>query len=251
MVTSSDIQETIVALLAEGVACEPVGPGDERVACMTPLQYPDGDSVTVWVGTTNGSLQVTDYGIGFQYFLTHPPQDFAALRELARDAARAHGVEFGDGRLSAWVADQDAAEAVWRVALASAQIAQSAAVFRPKRRQRVGEFEKAVDATLTERKVKVSRAKEVAGASGHIHHVTFYLPERETVLEPVAGAGHISQISAVYLKFGDISERNGHRLFALVDDREASLQDDLTLMLGQVGDVVSWSQRDRWMEEVM
>jgi hypothetical protein len=251
MAAGSDIRGGLLAYLAEDVECVSIPGEGGRIACSTPLEYPDGDAVVAWVGIQDAArVEVTDYGRGYRYLLSHPPQDRAALRQMAATTARGQAVEFLDGRLSAWPGEGEVSEAVWRIASASMQIAQAAEFFRPRRHPRDSEFEREVDAALRERHVQVERNEEVLGASTHVHHATFLLPRHKTVLEPVAGTGHYSQVASVYTKFGDIAQADGHRLLSLVDDREVSLRGDFVVMLGQVSEVLRWSEKNHWLSEV-
>jgi hypothetical protein len=249
-VQSEHVREGLIAYLAEDIEAVDVQRDGGAVACSTPLEYPDGDGATVWVSPDGGGpIEVSDYGRGFRYLLAHPPQDHAALRQHAARIAHGQGVDFADGRLSFWLRDyKELAESIWRVAYASVQVAQVGVLFRPRRKQRENEFERTVEHLLATRNIMVRRDEEVIGASGHRHRATFYLPRVEALLEPVSGSGHFSQVSAVYTKFGDVAEeRNGHRLFTLVDDRETALQHDVSIMLSQVSQVVRWSRQDEWL----
>jgi hypothetical protein len=49
MTRPEDIAELVRSHLAEEVFCETMANGVPRIACLTPLDYPSGDGVTVWV----------------------------------------------------------------------------------------------------------------------------------------------------------------------------------------------------------
>jgi len=96
----------------------------------------------------------------------------------------------------------------------------------------------------------VERQHKLTGRSGHNHTATLYLPERETIIEPITAEGHWNQVTAVYAKFGDLSQANGYRTVTVIDDRTAAPDDDTGKLLLQVSDVVQWSRRQEWMEAV-
>ncbi len=250
MTSPDEIAELVRAHLADEVVCELLDDGENRLACLTPLDYPSGDGVTVWVEDRYDGFIVTDYGDSLTDLLAHPAQDHKALLDQVRDICRQHDLAFRDGRIAATADRADLADVVWRAASAAAQIAQMSIVFRPHRRRREKGFANEVEATLRKRNVAVERDRKLAGGSGHEHKATLYLPDQETVFEPVGGAGYWNQVSTVYAKFGDLARSNGYRLFSLVDDREERLENDLANLLVQVSDVVQWSRRDEWLAHV-
>jgi hypothetical protein len=69
-------------------------------------------------------------------------------------------------------------------------------------------------------------------------------------LEPIEAAAHFNVITSVYTKFGDLARANGYRGISLVDDRRATLSDDLAGILVQVSDVVRWTRRQEWLEQL-
>jgi hypothetical protein len=253
MITADEIHTAAVAYMLEDVECVSVSQVASRVACSTPIEYPDGDHVVTWITPEDGGALVTDYGKGFERILSHPPQARATLQQLGRSFAEAQGVDYYDGRVSARVNAEDIGEAIWRVAAASAQLAQAATVFHPKRRSRDSDFAGAVAGIFQARQVEFDSRVPIEGASGRIHHATFYVPTRPTVIEPVAPTGIWSQVSSVYAKFGDLAhKKNGAppRLYSLVDDRERTLSEQDTGFLQQVSEVVPWSENERLLEQV-
>lgn len=251
MTTASDIKDALEGFLDAEIACEAINGGGNRVECLTPLDYPSGDGVGVWVESYASHFVVTDYGESLTDLLIHPPQDHKALHDQIDAVCAALGVTFADGRLQADAASLDAlGDAMWRVATAASRVAQASNAFHPRRRQAQAEspFIAEVEHVLRDLSVTVEREHKLAGASGHKHTATIYLPDREAILEPIQG--HWNQVSSVYTKFGDLSRANGYRLLSLLDDRSGSLDDELARMLVQVSDVVQWTRRDEWLRNV-
>jgi uncharacterized DUF497 family protein len=218
------------------------------------MEYPDGDHVVAWVTVDDGEVLVTDYGKGFERLLSHPPQVRATLKQFGRTFAEGQGADFYDDRVSARVERPDVGEAIWRVAAASAQLAQAAVVFQPKRRgARDYEFEREITRTFDMRRIEFESRVPIVGASGRTHHATFYLPSRRAAIEPVSARGVWSQVASVYGKFGDLAHSNGDApsRFSLVDDRSAELSRSDADFLGQVSEVVPWSNRERLVDQVM
>jgi hypothetical protein len=250
--TETDIiKSALDGYLSDAVYCNvPEGEGHE-IACSTPLRFPNGDHIQVWVDhRVEHRLEVSDLGIASLDFLTHPPQDAKALSEAAAKACRRLGVGWEQHRVVELATLDSVADAVWRVALAASEIAALSAHFQPRRRRREKELVRLIERDLVTRSVPVEREHEIRGLSGHRHHVTLYVPRTEAVMEPVSSQGHWNQVSTVYAKFGDLSQANDYRLFSVVDDRAAPLAPDLTNMLVQVSKVVQWSERDVWVPSI-
>jgi hypothetical protein len=248
LTTPEEIRELVRSHLSSEVACEVLQPAGTRIGCLTPLEYPDGDGIVVWVEPHGGHFDVTEYGECLSVALTHPAQDHKALMDQAAQVGRYQGLEFLEGRLISHSDEAGLGEAVWRVALAAAHIAQASAAFTPKRRQhRENEFVVHVTRDFHRRNVPVERERKLEGGSGHTHTATLYVPDGESIFEPIGGAGNLNQVSAVYAKFGDLSRANGYRRFSLIDDRDRKPDEDIENMLTQVSNVVHWTRRDEWL----
>ena len=249
-IESQDIRRRLLGYLEEEVDCQPLTEDADRIGCLTPLEYPDGDGVAVWVRAVGDAVEITDYGEGLSDDIHRTGKDEKGLAEAAIDIARIHGVDWLDeGRLSARCEPRELGEWIWRVATASAQVAQVAVASRPKPRQvREREFTDVVDHTLRERKVPIERERKLTGASGHTHRATIFIPTTHAIIEPIEARGHWNQAAATYVKFGDLSRANGYRRFSLIDDREEAPEDDVESLLLQVSDVLAWSRHDAWLE---
>lgn len=251
------IQNNLLEFLADEVdVVAAPGVADSRIGCLTPLEYPDGDNVVVWVRPEQGRFFVSDYGEA----LPDPPKgrgDRAAFKEAAKTVVDVFGVEFdvkrGEGHLFARCDQEQVGEYVWAVASAAARLAQIAAGFPPRKSELAEQEEPAPEFTQTvtrvfeTKNVKVQRDHSLKGSSGHVHKATIYIPTNETVVEPVRG--HWNQVTSAYAKLGDLKNANGYRLFSLLDDREGA-DEDVAGLLAQVSDVVEWTRRDEWFDAI-
>jgi hypothetical protein len=175
----------------------------------------------------------------------------AGLEEFAKLAAAGQGARFVGGRLFAECDWEDLPEYVWRVGVAMAQLAQAATSHRPRQasgRGREDEFASVVVNGLRSLHVQVEREQVLAGQSGHRHRAALYLPQSETVIEPVEG--HWNQVTSVFARLADLHGANGYRLYSLLDDRDEAPEPDVPGLLVQVSRVVQWSRRDEWMPSV-
>lgn len=242
----------LIAHLSDGIVCDVLDDGSNRVGCVTPLEYPNGDSVVVWVIERGGTLEVSDYGEGLTTAAFRPARAQKSINELAMHTALSLGVNLYEGRIAAHCGQRsELGENIWRVANASAQVAQSIASSKPapKKDSEEHEFVRLVADTLHERHVPIEREHKLRGTSGHYHRATIYLSESETVLEPVWG--HWNQVASVYTKFSDLSSANGYRRFSLLDDRQEAPGDDVRSLLVSVSDVLTWSSHDSWLNQIL
>ena len=196
-------------------------------------------------------LEVSDFGEGYAKLDLEPHQSEQAFEELAKEICRGIGVTYQTGSISTSASLDSLGDAIWRVALASAQLTNGWTFRTPPRRERqaTAEFANEVATAVEKRKVDVRRDQKFPGASGHIHKTTIFLPDREAIMEPVGS--HWNQAVSIYAKFGDLSRVNGYRLYSVVDDRQRLPDEEIERLLIQVSGVVVWSRRETWIEEVI
>lgn len=241
------VEMSVSKFLREEVLAEAVGAGDDRVSCLTPLYYPSGDGVVVWVTPRDDLFELTDYGEGYAGVSEHPAQDRRALLDRAAGICGDVGVSLIQGRVVTKADAGSLGDATWRVASASAQIAQLFAHYHPRRRRKEHRFVGELAHEVRAGGVELRQDEHILGKSGHRHRASIFVPASETILEPVGGQGNWSQVAAVYMKFGDLEHVNGFQRIAVVDDRDEALPDDFKNMLVQVGDVVDWTARELWL----
>lgn len=247
--TAESVRADILAFLSEDVVCDVLEDGTQRIGCVTPLEYPDGDAVVVWVRELGGKFEVSDYGEGLTEQTTRP-RERKSLSQLALRTANVFGVNFFEGRLGTQCNPDQLGESIWRVASASAQIAQTIACSKPQRRKETEEndFVQLVDHTLRDQHVPIEREHRLKGISGHSHRATIYISGSHSIIEPVAG--HWNQVASVYTKFSDLAPVNGFKRYSLLDDRQEQPGEDIRSLLVQVSDVLSWSSHDNWLNQI-
>lgn len=248
--TAESVRAGVLAFLSEDVVCDVLQDGSERIGCITPLEYPDGDSVVIWVREMGDKVEVSDYGEGFTGQEWRSDYERRLVSDLAEHSARAFGVSLFEGRLGTQCNPQELGENVWRVASASAHIAQMIACSKPARRKETeeNEFVRLVDQTLRDRHVSIEREHKLQGSSGHSHRATIYISHSQSIIEPVAG--HWNQVASVYTKFSDLAPVNGFNRYSLLDDRQEKPGEDIRSLLVQVSDVLTWSGHDGWLSQI-
>ncbi len=134
--------------------------------------------------------------------------------------------------------------------LAQAATAIAEAATYERQPARPSEFVDVIEGASRERNVSFESRHKLEGASGHTHTASLYVPETETVLEPVGGDRAWSVAANVYAGFGDLNKANGYRLVAVVDDRKSDISEDVRSLLSRVADVANWREHDRWIGDV-
>jgi len=248
--TLGDIETSVQAHLATEITCETILGDDTRVACIMPLQYPSGDSITIWVEQLGSKCRVSDYGEALIDLLTRDNRTRGAFEVTAKDIGARWGVEVNGGSLIAHCDQSALGEAVWRATMVAYRVAQAAQRLAPSH----GPQERAHDAFVNEvaqelssRHLPVKRGWRIEGQSGRVHRATIFVPAVHVIVEPIDAEGHYSQITSVYAKFGDLAKKNGNRPISIINDRYARLDDGLAAMLLQVSEVVDWTQRGEWL----
>jgi hypothetical protein len=243
---AAQIEQQIAAYFAEDVSCLA---RNGSIGCLTPVAYPDGDHVVVWVSECDDGYVVEERGTN-AIEAPKAGRDRSAFLVFAAETAAVHGCRYDGGRLIAESPVEALSEYVWHVATAAAQIAQAGRAttsIRKRASTKEHEFVELVEGELVKRAVRLERERAIEGSSGHTHRATIYLPASETVLEPVGG--HWNQASSAFVKLADISQVNGFRLFSMLDDRVGGADEDAANLLSQVSKVVPWSRRDQWLNE--
>lgn len=242
------IRDRFLSYVAEEIECEIVDAERGRIGCLTPLEYPDGDAVVIWVRNVGGLFEVTDFGEG-QLERLGSVGDKKALKEATDRLAQTWDVRIAKDRIAADASDKTLGECIWRVASASAQMAGAVDALRPKTAVvREDEFVQVVDRTFRERDFSVERESKLAGGSGHQHKATIFLPSSESVIEPISQDTNWNRVNATYAKFGDLSQANGYKLYSLLDDRQTTPEREVESMLIQVSDVLTWTRHDEWLK---
>ncbi|MGD0165699.1 MAG: hypothetical protein ABSC51_00205 [Gaiellaceae bacterium] len=238
-----EMRELVLSFVSENLELEVVG---EKVACVLPVDYPDGDAVVVYLSERQEGIELSDYGLGWEKATFRTGMKNWRARDAAESICRNAGISFWKGRVTTLAKPSALADVIWRVGLASMSIAE-APTFTLADVKKETTFVDEVETVLQTRRVEVLRESPLVGDSGHSYRPTFFLPSRHAVVEPLSPESGWQRASAIYVEFGDISRTNGYDLMAVLDDRATTPNDQVLSLLLQVGSVVQWSQRDPWL----
>jgi hypothetical protein len=246
-----DICRSLTALLIDETDCS-LDAEAERIGISTPLSYPDGDSVRVWI-TRQGDdrLHVSDFGEGWASLLG--VVDHEALEPYYRETCRAYDVAWEDGRIAATCTEGEVAPLVWAVASASAKIAEGGRAVASARSAPLVEvvaaeraepplptLRQAARELLREAQVDV-KTRIVPGRSGHRWRFALVVPNRRSVIEPVSGW---NEAQVAYARLGDLRGATDWNAYSVLDDRREYRNGlvEQARLLSQVSEVVPWSR---------
>lgn len=246
MVTPANIAQELRDLLGSEVDAR-VENG--RLRILTPFEYPDGDGVVVLVGQDEEGRYVISDGGAADATLAGKLGS-RVINAPATEIASRFDAVFAKGQLTTTVGvEASIVDACQRIARAAASVAEAATYLR-RPAPRTVEFVDVVAAEMRQREISAESERKLRGASGHDYTASLFVPDTETVIEPIGGENTWNVARAVYVEFGDLSKVNGYRLMAVLDDREADLGPDVPGLLSQVADVASWRQHDSWIAEL-
>jgi hypothetical protein len=243
MTAAIDIRTRLARFLDAEVEAAATG---DRIAVVTPAEYPDGDAVVVWVAEHDAkTFEVTDLGESDSRLIPDGPGQ-RAIAPAASSIAERFGVRFDGGALIGRATHEELPEVLWRVAQAASAIAEAATFHRPQLPKEAA-FVDLVEGELRRHHIDVNVDAELEGASGHKYRTSLFVPSREAVIEPISGERAWNKAAAVYVEFGDLSRINGYELVAVIDDRDDGIAEDVEGLLGQVAAVTRW-RRGRWID---
>ena len=223
----------------------------QAVRVHTPLMYPDGGVVDVFVLERNGELIVTDHGdaLGWLGMQSVSGKLTAHQRSLIGDVCGVQGVELNGGRL---VARCDSlatvADAIHRVALAVVRVSDISFTFRTHGPPSVAD---AVDKWLRERQFGVRRRVKRLGRSNRNWTVDYLVDANRRIslvfLLSTTTIGASRRIAErVNSACGDLehlkADRDDLTFVSLFDDTHDVWRDEDFALVGAHSEVARWSQ---------
>ena len=270
--TVEELKEQLTSYLPPLFECDALG--ENRFRVRTPLIFPDGGVVDVFVSKTDGLYTVTDYGdaMGWLDMRSATPGIAPKQRSLVADACRTHGIELEGGHVMLRsIEAKDIAESIMRVAQAEASVGdvwftmpQATRVSQDMKESRaVGytadsrspEHSTAsdVDAWLRGKDLRFERKYKVKGASDRTWSVDFRTssPAGESLVFLLSAKTRLTarrRVDEVFTAWFDLAT-NGESLsrpafISLIDDTTAAWRNDDFNLLNQQSKVALWSRKD-------
>lgn len=228
----------------------------EGARVTTPLRYPDGGIVDVFVLERQGEYVLTDFGEALGWLRMQSPSDNLSPRQnrFVNDVCRTLGVRLERGELTLRIGKNDAlGEAVLRLAQAVVRVSDIRFTFQ---RQRPQTTAKEVEKWLRERQINFQRSVLRQGRSRKNWRVNFetHLDNRTSMVfllstrDRSAVNSITERVTTACLDLNYMREpqRGVIRFVSLFDDnRDVWRQEDYNLM-NQVSTIARWSQPDEF-----
>lgn len=254
MVTALPLRATLEHQLPSLFECVPA-PFD-AIQVQTPLLYPDGGLVDVYVMERGGRFLVTDHGeaLGWLHQNGLGADLTTSQLELVEDISQTFGLEFNQGRVR-YICETDAriAEAIIYVAEAAVRITDISYRFQAQARQSVADE---VDSWLKSREMFVERHVAPEDGQGNEWPVDLrvqsadvasyvFIVAPDNAPDATRRCGYV--FAACHNLYLPIQERNA-KLIALVDDSEEVLTPSMYQLIEAHSSTADWSQRAEFEE---
>ena len=243
------IAETLPALFE----CSPAP--QEGIRVRTPLMYPDGGIVDVFVLESGGRYDITDFGeaLGWLRMQSQGGNRSSNQNRMIKDTCQTLGVELHRGQLVITLEEGDAiGEGVLRLAQAVVRV--SDLWFTLRKRSPENTAIK-VNNWLTTRKIPFQRSVRQPGKSGRnwtidyrtdtIQRTSFVFllsTSSRSAVRRIAEHALAGWVDLDYLK----TDQPMLTFVSLVDDTDDLWQDDDFGLVEQYSEVARWSQRDEF-----
>lgn len=243
------VARTVPALFS----CRPAPRG--RVRVTTPMLYPDGGVVDVFVAERGDAWYVTDFGEALGWLQMKSDVDERSPRQmqLIQGICRTLRIELREGQLELPAnALEQVGEAVLRLAQAVVQVADISFTLRTldagSMREEVGEW-------LSERDIGYERGVRLSGSSGKKWTIDYRTASNgRTALVSLLSTGSKSvamrqteHVVTGWLDLRHLREKESElAMLSLFDDTRDVWTEEHFRLAEQLSEVALWSQRDRF-----
>jgi hypothetical protein len=251
-----DVCASVANHIGDLFTCATVG---EFTRIRSPLMYPDGDYIDVYVKESNAIFTVTDLGETSRWLRMQSTAVHRSPKQkaLIQDACVTHGVEWFRGMIVARAANVDEIPAaVLRVAQASLRVSDLWFTLRQSIAESITED---VAALLTDAHVPHDRDQSLVGRSQKPWRVDFHTRGRQhsALVEVLstgsraAGQAMVQHVVTVwydlsYLKVG----RESLGFVTLFDDTTDVWSPEDFALVSDLSDIVYWSRPEDFIERV-
>ena len=229
----------------------------EGVRVRTPLMYPDGDLVDVFVLERGDEWVVTDHGDALGWLIGRSASGnlSPAQNELVEDVCRTQGVELHRGRLLRRCrGDAALADAVERVALSAVRVSDVWFTFRARTRATVGDE---VDEWLQRRQFSVERQVKRRGRSSREWTIDYRIASESRLsmvfLLSTGTRGAVRRITehvlAGWVDLGHLRKTQSNLVFvSLFDDTQDVWREEDFSLLEEFSQIARWSRPDQFAQ---
>ncbi len=229
----------------------------EYIRVRTPLLYPDGDVVDVYVHSQNGGGTVSDLGETTAWLRTQSTASRRSPKQtrLIEDVCLTLDVEFFKGMLCARYDNNEAmVAAIERVSQSAVRVSDLWFTFRTRSVQSVTDE---VAEYLSDRRIPYQRGERLPGRLGGMWTVDFHArtPQRTSFVQVLTtGNRSAAQRLAehVLASWYDLSHykvgAEGVRFVSLFDDTSDVWSEEQLQLVGDLSDIAYWSRPDEFAD---
>jgi hypothetical protein len=248
--------EMISAQLGGLFHCERVG---EYTRVQTPLLYPDGDIIDVFVKKTDRGYRITDLGESVRWLKNQTASARRTKRQLEVivDICKVTGVQFFRGALTIDTNDSaKLAERLMDVTQASLRVSDLSMAFRARSNEL---FSEEVEEFLLENRFSFAKDVPKNGRSGKIWKPNFevrYDNHLSLVFTLSSGnravaSAHVNRVCTALMDLQYIKQSptlQAPKFISLIDDNDDVWDETSVNLLSNVSDVAYWRKSDEFVE---
>jgi hypothetical protein len=247
--------ETIAEQVGALFTCSQV---NQYIRIRTPLLYPDGDVIDLFVRQTADTLVLSDLGETLRWLRmqTTTPRRSKKQDGLIADVTTNHNVELYRGMLMVRVQDlSQLGVQVMRLAQAALRVSD---LWFTMRNQNVETISDEVQVFLTEHKISHERDKRVIGRSARNWSIDFHTfhPARSAYVAVLTTASSAAvqtltnNAVARWIDLANYQATQNIRFISLFDDSSDVWREMNFRQLEEVSEVVFWSQPHQFLEKL-
>lgn len=249
----SNLCDSIGETMSHLFECSPAPKQSIRIR--TPLTYPDGGIVDVFLVEHDGQRRVTDFGeaLGWLRMQSVSGRRFPKQNQMIEDACQTQGVKVYRGQLvTPLEAGDDIGDAVLRLAQAAARVSDLWFTFRARPLETTS---KAVNRWLSEKKIPFERSVQQRGRSGRnwtIDYRTHSSSRTSLILLLSPSSRGAAQRLTEHVLAGWVDlepmkhSRPVQQFISLFDDTEIKWQRKDFGLLEPYSRIAHWSRRDEF-----
>lgn len=224
-----------------------------RLVILTPIEYPDGDYVELFVIPEDGGFVLTDLAETIATLASYNLNLKSSTKrfKLFQHILKIHNVHYFEGSLRIPLKqEKDLPQALMRLTQAILQVSDLLFTMR----YGAGtSFREEVEEYLFEREIRYESNYKVVGRSGQTYPIDFYVERRSPVLIQTLSSGSSGYAEALVSKtvrmWYDISRIDGrYRYSSVLDDSTDVWKPPAFEILSDLSSVIVWSERDKLIE---
>ncbi len=226
---------------------------EEKLAIVTPVEYPDGDYVELFVIPEDDGYVLTDLAettatlASYKFNLKGSQKRFKLFQQILK----AHGVHYFQGELR--IPFQDESELPQALVRLTQAVVQVSDLLFTMRYGAGTSFREEVEEYLIEHEVRFEPDYSVVGRSGQTYTIDFYVERRKPFLIQTLSSGSSGYAEVVVSKtvrmWYDLRRLDGrYRYSSVLDDSTDIWKPSHLEILSDLSEIIVWSEREKLLQ---